>query len=202
MSDEHSVTRWLQQLKTGDEEAVQRLWERYFHKLVQLARKRLGTSQRRVADEEDVALSVFRRLCDGAARGKFSDVGSRDELWRVLVVMTANKAIDQRRHDEGQKRGGGRVRGDSVFGEPAASGARDGFDQIMGDDPTPEFLALMADEHQRLMNRLDQPMLQQVAIRKMEGYTNQEIATELGVTQRSIERKLNRIRLIWSGEVS
>ena len=60
----------------------------------------------------------------------------------------------------------------------------------------------MADEHQRLMNRLDQPMLQQVAIRKMEGYTNQEIATELGVTQRSIERKLNRIRLIWSGEVS
>ena len=60
----------------------------------------------------------------------------------------------------------------------------------------------MADEHERLMNRLEQPTLQQVAICKMEGYTNEEIANQLGVTLRSVERKLNRIRLIWSEEVS
>ena len=198
MSD--SVSQWLHQLKMGDETAVQPLWERDFERLASLARKRLGVTQRRVADEEDVALSVFRHLCDGAARGQFSDVENRDELWRVLVVMTANKVTDQRRCAEAQKRGGGNVRGDSVFNAPGLSDVCNGFDQIIGEDPTPEFLALMADEHERLMTRLAQPTLQQVAIFKMEGYTNDDIADRLGCSVRTVERRLRLIRKKWQQE--
>ena len=40
MATAHSVTLWLQQLKKGDREAVGPLWERYFTRLVQLARIR------------------------------------------------------------------------------------------------------------------------------------------------------------------
>src|SRR5215470_4484760 len=94
---EGSITRWLAQLKTGDARAVQPLWERYFDRLVRLARKRLCAPGRPLADEdeEDVALSAFHSFCTAAPRGRFPRLDDRDDLWRVLVCVTARKAIDQ-----------------------------------------------------------------------------------------------------------
>ena len=66
-----SVTRWIDDLKRGEESAATALWQRYFDRLVRLAQAKLGPAHRRVADEEDVALSVFHCLCAGAARGRF-----------------------------------------------------------------------------------------------------------------------------------
>lgn len=39
---ERSVTQWIRALKGGDEDAASRIWERFFGRVVQLARKRLG----------------------------------------------------------------------------------------------------------------------------------------------------------------
>ena len=64
MPGDEAVTYWLRQLEAGDEEAARRLWQRYYRELVELARARLGTTPRRVVDEEDVALSVMR--CPGS----------------------------------------------------------------------------------------------------------------------------------------
>ncbi len=197
----HSVTEWIGKLQAGDDEAARQLWRRYFERLVELARRRLGTAPRRVADEEDVALSVFRCLCQGAEHGQFADLAGRDELWRLLVVLTEHKVIDQRRVDTGQKRGGGRVRGDSAFPEPSDGDAAGGFDQIAGNVPTPEFLVILADEHERLMISLTDERLRRIAESKLLGYTNGEIADGLGLTRRSVERKLQRIREIWTQEL-
>jgi DNA-directed RNA polymerase specialized sigma24 family protein len=93
------------------------------------------------------------------------------------------------------------VRGDSVFGDDAGGTETYGFDQLIGDDPTPEFLTILADEHQRRMNLLENDILRQIALWKMEGYTNEEIADRLKVTCRSVERKLRRIREAWAEEV-
>ena len=41
MSSEGSVTRWIEALQAGDSAAAQQLWERYFRRLVDLARKKL-----------------------------------------------------------------------------------------------------------------------------------------------------------------
>src|SRR5262249_54823927 len=65
------VTHWITQLKAGDRNAVQPLWERFFPQMVRLARQRLRDAPRRVADEEDVALSAFDSFCRGAAQGRF-----------------------------------------------------------------------------------------------------------------------------------
>jgi DNA-directed RNA polymerase specialized sigma24 family protein len=201
MSSDDSVTRWIRGLTAGDQEAARLLWERYFDKLVAVARKQLGWAPRRVADEEDVALSVFRCLCDGAARGQFSDLANRDDLWRLLVLMTARKVSDQKRLARQQKRGGGKVRGDSALAEHAGSGDLEGFDRLMSEDPTPEFLTIMADEYQRLMDVLGDDTLRQIALWKTEGYTNEEIADRLQLTRRSVERKLQWIRQVWSDQI-
>jgi hypothetical protein len=67
-SGDGSVTRWIGQLQDGDALAAQQLWQRYFHRLVSLARQRLRGAPRRAADEEDVALSAFASFCRAAAR--------------------------------------------------------------------------------------------------------------------------------------
>ena len=192
------VTRWIQGLKAGDDRAIAQLWNHYFDRLVRLARNRLGTSPRRMADEEDVALSVFRCLCAGAETGRLAEIAHRDDLWRVLVTMTVRKTIDQQRRAGGQRRGGGRVRGESVFVDASGEEQSPGLQQYSDGNPTPEMLAVMEEEGQRLLVALEDTTLQQVALWKLEGFTNDEIADKLKLTTRSVERKLQRIREKWA----
>ncbi|MFW6171452.1 MAG: ECF-type sigma factor [Planctomycetota bacterium] len=196
--DDDPVTQWIEGLKAGDEIAMADLWNRYFERLIQLARRRLNNTARRVADEEDVALSVFRCLCAGAERGRLADISDRDDLWRVLVTMTLRKVVDQQRRAAGQKRGSGKVRGESIFFGEANQEASPGLQQWSDDQPTPRMMAIIEEEGQRLLDALEDERLRQVAIWKLEGFTNGEIAAKLRLTRRSIERKLQRIREIWS----
>ena len=201
MSVDEGVTRWLRQIEVGDQDAARLLWQRYYRELVDLARARLGQTPRRVADEEDVALSVLRCLCEGAARGQFAAVVNRQELWQLLATITIRKVIDQQRLLKKRKRGGGRVRGDSVLKAGDGEGWGAGFDEILGDAATPEMLAIAVEEYQRLMRVLDDDRLRIIAQRKLEGHRNEEIADALGLACRSVERKLQRIRQIWEGEL-
>lgn len=110
-----SVTCMIQDLKTGESKAADEAWNRYFKKLVELARRRLGNSPRRHADEEDVALSVMETLIVGSGEGRFPQLSDRNDLWKLLLVITRQKAVDQMRREMREKRGGGEVRGDSIF---------------------------------------------------------------------------------------
>jgi DNA-directed RNA polymerase specialized sigma24 family protein len=202
MSGDEGVTRWLRELEAGDQDAARLLWQRYYCELVELARARLGQTPRRIADEEDVALSVLRCLCEGAARGQYAAVVNRQELWQLLATVTVRKVIDHQRLLKKQKRGGGRVRGNSVL---EVSGVGDGFgagfDELLGDAATPEVLAIAVEEYQRLMRALDDDRLRTIAQCKLEGHRNEEIADRLGLACRSIERKLQRIRQVWEAEL-
>jgi DNA-directed RNA polymerase specialized sigma24 family protein len=177
------------------------LWQRYYQELVELARKQLAATPRRMSDEEDVALSVMRCLCDGAARGQFAALVNRQQLWQLLAAITVRKVIDHQRHLTKQKRGGGRVRGDSVLQGRDHDGGNAGFDELLGDDATPEVEVIAAEEFQRLMDLLDDDRLRQIAQYKLDGFTNEEIGPRLGLACRSIERKLQRIRQVWAGEL-
>lgn len=201
MSVDERVTRLLRQLEDGDQDAARLLWQRYYRELVELARARLGQTPRRVADEEDIALSVLHCLYEGAAKGQFAAVANRRELWQLLATITVRKVIDQQRMLKKQKRGGGRVRGDSVLEAGDGDGRGAGFDEIMGDAATPEVLAIAVEEYQRLMRALDDDRLRTIAQYKLEGHQNEEIADRLGLACRSIERKLQRIRQVWEAEL-
>jgi DNA-directed RNA polymerase specialized sigma24 family protein len=201
--DAGSVTRWIGDLKAGEAEAAQPLWERYFARLVRLARGKLQGDRGRAgaADEEDVALSAFHSVCLGAAQGRFPRLTDRDDLWKLLVVITSRKAADQVQHERRLKRGGGRVVGEAGLAARAPDDEDEGgLAQAIGREPTPEFAAQVAEECRRLLDRLGDDTLRQVALRRMEGYTDEEIAGHLGCTRRTIVRKLDRIRRIWLEE--
>jgi DNA-directed RNA polymerase specialized sigma24 family protein len=193
-----SVTNWLVQLKVGDPAAAQALWERYFRGMVALARKRLAGARRREADEEDVALSAFDSFCRGAQEGRFPQLADHDDLWRLLVVITARKALDLLARQGRLKHGGGKLMGESGLDDADASGG--GIAQVVGHEPTPEFAAQVAEECRRLLDKLGDDELRAIAVRKMEGYTNEEIAKRLHLALATIERRLRVIRKLWEGE--
>ena len=89
MASTRSVTHWIGQLRAGDPVAAQHLWEGYFRRLVGLARGKLQSLPCRAADEEDVALSAFASFCRGVECGRFPQLADRDDLWRLLVTITA-----------------------------------------------------------------------------------------------------------------
>jgi len=203
MPPDASVTQWIDRLKAGDPAAAQKLWERYFRRLVGLARKKLRTAPRRAADEEDVALSAFDSFCRGAEKGQFPQLNDRLDLWQVLVLLTARKAIDLAQHERRQKRGGGIVLDEAALPAPADSSAPEAaLERIEGPEPTPAFAAQVAEEYRRLLDRLDSPELRTVAMRKVEGYGNEEIAAQLGCGLRTVERRLRLIRSIWEQEAA
>lgn len=189
MPSDGSVTTWIHALSLGDDDGAQRLWERYFGRMVDLARAKLRASSRRAADEEDVALSAFHSFCQAAAEQRFPKLANRDDLWQVLVMLTARKAIDQRKYDTRKKRA------------ESATAALDeaALDSVIGTDPDPAFAALVADEFRALLGKLDDDNLRQIAMRKLEGHTNEDIAAELNCTVRTVGRRLSVIRALWEG---
>jgi DNA-directed RNA polymerase specialized sigma24 family protein len=197
VSGDGSVTRWLERLQGGDQAAARELWERYFRRLAALARLKLQGSPRRAANEEDVALSAFASFCRGVEHGRFPQLFDRNGLWRLLVVFTVRKAAHQLR-DEGRLKRGGR---------PAGPGPADALpdeavlEQVMSREPTPEVAAEMAERVRSLLASLDDAELEAIAVWKMEGFTNDEIAARLDCAPRTVERKLRLIRCIWEKEL-
>lgn len=189
-----SVTDWLKQLQNGNAEAGQHaLVQRYFERLATIARAKLPSPARRAADEEDIALSTLNSFFVATAEGRYLDLQGRTELWPLLVRIVMCKSINHTEREFADKRGGGTVRGDSAF---AASGAK-GFDAIATVEPTTESVVELCQLVEELMAKLENERLRRVAQLRLSGYANREIADKLGCAERTIERKLVRIRHHW-----
>ena len=190
MSSAGDVTRWLQQLKAGDREAARALWERYFRRLVTLARDRLRALPRAARDEEDVALSAFDSFCRHAEQGRFPRLDDRDDLWQLLVLIANRKACDLAEYE-------GRERRDWRRTTPLDEQGAEPFSA----DPDPAVAAEVAEESGRLLSLLPDEQIRAIAVRKLEGYSNEEIAGLVGCSLATVERRLVLIRKYWEKEL-
>jgi DNA-directed RNA polymerase specialized sigma24 family protein len=194
-----SVTHWIGVLKGGDHRAAAPLFDRYYRRIVALAGKRLGGATGLAADEEDAALSVFVDLFDGAPRGNFPLLDDRDDLWKLLAVITVRKAADLKKQQSRLKRGGNRLVRACDFDEGDGKGL---MEQFPGAEPIAEFTVMMAEECQYRIDALEDDMLRNVAMMRLDGFSNQEIAERLGCTRRTVMRKVGLIRLAWGAHPS
>jgi DNA-directed RNA polymerase specialized sigma24 family protein len=179
-----SVTTWLDGVKNHSDEAAQGLWNRYFAQLVPLARRQLRGLGRDV-DEEDVALSALKSAMIGVQNNRFPDLLDRTGLWPLLVTITMRKAVNELKRQRAKKR------------DRAAEQSMADWQLIGGSEPAPDFALRLAEAIQTLVHDLGDPTLQTIAQRKLEGYSNDDIAQELQVSTRTVVRKLARIRQEW-----
>jgi RNA polymerase sigma factor (sigma-70 family) len=184
-------------LPAGDQEAVEKLWQRYYSRLVAVARQKLGEMPQRASDESDVALSAFDSFIRGAEQGRFPRLEDRDDLWQVLVMITSRKAADLVAHEGRDRRDWRRLC--SPADEPDDNGSL--LAALLGREPDPCFAAEVAEQFERLLARLPDGELRQIALGKMEGYTNKEIARRINRAPATVERRLRLIRKRWAGEV-
>jgi DNA-directed RNA polymerase specialized sigma24 family protein len=187
-----SITTWIGLLKAGQDDAAQQLWEQYFPRLVELARDKLRGLSRRETDEEDVALSAFHAFYRAAIDGRIPQLNNREDLWRTLVLITSGKAVDQRRYQLAQKR--------AASPQEVGTTAQDELNllqEVIGNEPDPGFAALVAEQCQLLLSRLEDEELRQIAVYRLEGYSNEEIAERQNCSVRTVKRRLALIRRTW-----
>ncbi len=195
MSDAGSVTQWIDRAKRGDGDAVERLWKRYYQRLVGLASEKLPRAACRQSDEEDLAVSALCSFFRGAAQGQFQRLADRDDLWRLLFGIVRHKAIDLWRRANRRTASGGREVGESFLATPLAEEEGNALEYLLAaKDADPQLAAEVTGELAGLLGKLRDGPLRQIAVWKMEGLTNGEIAHRLGRVERTVERKLTLIR--------
>jgi len=190
MSDDSpSVSTWISELKRGNSVAAQKLWNVYFERLLAVARAKLKGRPRSVEDEEDAVLDAMNSVFGRARGGKFPDLHDRSDLWALLVTVTVRKTQNQVAKERAAKRGGGHVKPFSEMGCDL-----DWFDQALAEEPDDALAGDLLESFRELLRLLDGE-LRLIAQRKLEGCSNREIARELQVDSRTVDRKMCLIRL-------
>lgn len=200
-SSPREFTELVQRIREGDDQAIAKLWEDYYQQLVRIAAKRMPQNLRRSGDEEDIALSAFHSFIAGIRHDRFPDLSGRDNLWGLLITLTGRKVHAHMRHQTRQKRGGGAVRGESVFLDRAGDQTAGGIGGVTGDANPADIQAELAEACDVLLDQLDDEQLKQIAVMRMDGFLVDEIAGRLGLSKRAVERRLQLIRRTWTEQV-
>jgi RNA polymerase sigma factor (sigma-70 family) len=193
-----TITFYLNRLKDDDSFAAQQIWQSYFERLIPLARQKLRSLSAGAVDEEDVLLSVFDRFFRAAKDGRFAKLDDRDDLWQILLMLVDRRVADQYRREGAAKRGGGKVAREGDLDDIDFAQIRELADQ----GPSPEYVAEFNEHLSRAILRLDEGKTREVAVLRMEGYSNVEISKKLKISLSSVGRKMRVIQEVWKSEFS
>ncbi len=191
-----SVSKLIMLLQSEDESLAQsELWRRYYVDIAQRVSRRLERRFCAAADEEDIALSTMDSFFRGMQEGRFPNLRRREELWNLLLTIAYRKVLKHRKAAATATRGGGAVQHLASLQADFADRST-GF-EFVDVNPSEEEIAMMVEE---ITEDLGDPVLRTIAVRRLQGFTDKEIARQLGVTERTVIRKRQRIQAIWQSE--
>lgn len=188
MADENSFHELLARLDQGQGDAQTEVFQRFAERLVKLARSRLDDRIRKTTDPEDVMQSVWKSFFVRQQSGKF-ELQDWGGLWAVLVVMTIRKC--GRRSVAAQ-----RAKRDVTREMTPQSSAPDDSSfrwEAVDRSPTPDEAATLTEMVEQVMTGLDDRE-QTILSLRLQGFTVPEISEQVGLTERSVQRKLAAIR--------
>jgi RNA polymerase sigma factor (sigma-70 family) len=196
-----SITCLIHLLRSDDpaerELAARLIWQRYFPDLLDLARRNLDRRIRRREDEEDVLQDMYKSFCLRQQRGEF-DLAGRDALWSMLVTITLRKARNVAKKQMRDKRDIAREHTLTDRDDPESAGWA--LEQMDAAGPSPAEAAILNEGLKRRLESLADPELRQIALWRLEGYSNSEIAARIDRTERAVERRMERIRSKWMAD--
>lgn len=177
----------MDRLRAGDADAAAAIFHRFAQRLCALARGRLDRLVRPKLDPEDVLQSVFHSFFARHADGQF-ELDGWDSLWGMLVVLTVRKCGRRVGYYRAARRDVERE-----VADPPAPAAGDADWEAIAREPTPAEAALLTETVERLMQRLEGRERQILAL-SLQGLTTAEISAQVGRTERTVQRVLERVR--------
>jgi RNA polymerase sigma-70 factor (ECF subfamily) len=178
----------LARLRAGDEEAARKVFRRFSEQLVALARSRLEGPILQKVDAEDVVQSAFGSFFTRQAEGQFDDLADWDSLWGLLITITLRKCG----HKIERFRAASRNVKREVSFQAQTEQANAGW-EVMGQEPTPSQGAMLRELIERLVGRLEKHE-RSIFQLSLQGHTSQEIAAQVGCSERSVQRVMKRVR--------
>ncbi len=179
MASQGSFTTCMEQMRKGDSLAETIVYDRYFRRLMGLARSHMKSSFSSKLDPDDVVQSVFHSFFQRNAAGLFS-YEDWDSLWALLARITIRKCCRQAEALSTAKR--------DIDRETRLAEL-----EIVSREPTPEQASILADLLQHLFAGLTGPQREVLAY-KLEYLSNEEISERIGRTERSVYRALATVR--------
>lgn len=171
-------------------------WKRYRARLLGFIRKTLGVGKSRFYDEDDLVQITFENFFNGIVDGRIDDWGRRDP-WPLLAVIARRKMVDCFHYEHRRKRGNGRVQNESSLPRTNGSAAERPLSQLVVDPATPMADVIWEERYGRLLDKLNDASLRRVAVLKVDGYKNEEIAELMNCSRATVCRRLSTIRNLW-----
>ena len=177
-----------------DDSVSSAIWNQYFEQLLRFAKHQMRGMPKVASDEEDITLSVLKSVCLSLKRESTSHERQNDcdDLWGLLVVICKRKIANLYAFQRRTKRDSSRS--ESIHANPGV------LEQLQSREICPEVLFEFNERLDTLFGALERDMLKEIALAKIHGFTNQDIADRLGCSLSTVERKLRLIREIWSRE--
>jgi RNA polymerase sigma-70 factor (ECF subfamily) len=186
-SPEDSFQELMVRLRAGDPEAAARVFHRYVHGLVALARSRLDRRLRQKVDPEDILQSVFLTFFRRQANQEF-DLGGWDNLWALLTVITLRKCGHQiERFRAGRRDSQREVHLPLSTEDFKRGGAR------LAAEPTPTEAAVLTETVEQVLAGL-KPRQRPILVLSLQGYTVAEISAQIRRSERTVHRVLSQVR--------
>lgn len=177
----------LRRTKAGDDEAAAELFGRFVDRLVGLAKSRLSPKLARRVDPEDVVQSAYRSFFRRTQAGNF-EVDDAEQLWRLLAAITINKVRRTVKRNTAQRRDVGAEESVASDLQPYLVGP-----EAIAREPSPEEANVLVEEMQRMLADLT-PMQRGVLSLRLQRYSTEEVACEIGCSERSVYRAIEQVQ--------
>lgn len=177
----------MSRLRAGEEDAAGEIFHRFARRLIGLARTRLDGAVRKKVDPEEVVQSVYKSFFVRFADGQF-ELEGWDSLWALLTVLTVRKCGHQIEYFRAARRDVHR----ELTPPPSPDNSHVSC-QAIARDPAPEEAVVLTEMVEKLMRALDGRNREIVSL-SLQGNKPAEIAVELGCTERTVQRVLQRVK--------
>jgi RNA polymerase sigma-70 factor (ECF subfamily) len=187
MAQDDSFLDLMARLQAGEDQAAREVLERFTTQLVTLARRQFNARLRPKVDPEDVVQSAYKSFFIRHGEGKLTPE-NWNNLWALLTLITLRKCADRARYFRAERRDAAR---EAVA--PADSGALEPWRLAIDREPTPDEAVILAETVETLLGSLDEDERPIIEL-SLQGYSTQEISTQLGRAERSVRRLRERVR--------
>lgn len=192
-----SVSKWLHGARSGDPIATEKIVTRYINRLAEFADAALRRGERLTEDGEDFALSVLQWASTELSAGRLPDLHNRDDLWLFLVEAAQRRIV--------RKQSKQRSLNQEHPTEMTMTDTLKQYDAELQDlwergNPGAYFREVI---HcwEDIINILPDQTSKDIAVLKLQGFSNREISQKLKLVSRTVDRKVIAIVEKWKAYI-